>query len=287
MRLFSTLCFLFLFGNNGHAQQKLNVMVIFAHPDEGEIYTGGITALYTKLGHNVKFLSLTNGDAGSYHIQPVELARLRYNEAMESKKILGLSDYEVLDYHDKFLKNTIESQNKVIKSIEAFKPDIVFTYYPAQGGHTDNRTAGYIVRDAAPRLKMEKQPVFFYVRDFHTSTLSYIPDFAVPIDSVWQTKLAACTAHQTQVADAIPYKMGVLEEVKASIEKQAELIYNNTYPFSKVTPDIKVALNKWIGTSNAATTKYAEAFSIAEFGRQPTDKEITQLLPLLGKMETD
>ena len=45
-------------------------MVIFAHPDEGEIYAGGITALYTQLGHEVKFMSLTNGDAGHYAMKP-------------------------------------------------------------------------------------------------------------------------------------------------------------------------------------------------------------------------
>src|SRR6201999_4045298 len=82
------------------AQKPLRVMVIFAHPDEGEIYTGGITALYTKMGDQVKFMSLTNGDAGHYSMKPADLAKRRYQEAMTSKKILGLADYEVLDYHD-------------------------------------------------------------------------------------------------------------------------------------------------------------------------------------------
>ena len=44
----------------------LRVMVIFAHPDEGEIYAGGISALYAQQGHAVKFISLTNGDAGHF-----------------------------------------------------------------------------------------------------------------------------------------------------------------------------------------------------------------------------
>ena len=101
------------------SQNRLKVMVIFAHPDEGEIYTGGITALFTKMGYQVKFMSLTNGDAGHYSMKPADLAKMRYQEAMESKAILSLGDYEVLDYHDQYLKNTKEAQDKVIKDRKA------------------------------------------------------------------------------------------------------------------------------------------------------------------------
>ena len=41
--------------STGVEQRKLNVMVIFAHPDEGEIYAGGTAALYARMGHEVKF----------------------------------------------------------------------------------------------------------------------------------------------------------------------------------------------------------------------------------------
>src|SRR5687768_15708944 len=265
------------------AQQPLRVMMIFAHPDEGEIYTGGTAALYTKLGHTVKFMSLTNGDAGHWEEKPEVLAKKRYLEAMESKRILNLNDYEVLDYHDQHLKNNRESQAKVNRSIEAFRPDLVFTYFPAKGGHTDNMTAGYIVRDAVKDLKVDKLPVFMYVRDYHTSTFSYIPHIAFPIDEVWETKLAACGAHKTQVEEAIPHAMGILEEVRKDKKKQSDLIDDNTYAFSKVTPGHLIALEKWYGKDGVAHVKYAEAFEVAEFGRQFTEQEIFTLFPMLKK----
>jgi LmbE family N-acetylglucosaminyl deacetylase len=265
------------------AQQSLKVMMIFAHPDEGEIYTGGTAALYTQLGHQVKFMSLTNGDAGHWEEKPEVLAKRRYQEAMNAKKILNLTEYEVLDYHDQGLVNNKESRAKVVKSIQAFKPDVVFTYYPAQGGHTDNMTAGYIVREAAKDLKMERLPVFLYIRDFHTSTFSYIPHFAFSIDKVWETKLEACGAHQTQVAEAIPHEMGILEEVRRNPAKQKELINDNTYAFSKVFPTYVYVLEKWYGREAASKIKYAEAFEIAEFGRQITDDEVFTLLPMLER----
>lgn len=282
MKISKMLFILLLTCHVGFGQNKPRVMVIFAHPDEGEIYTGGITELYTRMGCAVKFVSLTNGDAGHYSMKPEKLAKLRYEEAMDSKKILKLAGYEVLNIHDQHLQNTKENQRKVIAIIKEFKPDVIFSYYPAHGGHPDNMTAGYIVRDAFRELNIDSLPVCFYIRDFHTINFSYVPDFAVPIDSVWDIKLAACAAMKTQVADAIPHALGILDEVRADPGKQKQLIYDNTYPFSKVDPDIKYALSKWVGDKVASTTKYAEAFGIAEFGRQPTDKELAELLPNLG-----
>jgi hypothetical protein len=111
------------------------------------------------------------------------------------------------------------------------------------------------------------------IRDYHTTSFSYIPDFAVIIDDVWQQKLASCGAHESQVIEANPYAMGILDEVLASKEKRREFLFNNTYPFSKVTYDIRLALEKWHGKRKASQARYAEAFEIAELGRQEFVKE--------------
>jgi hypothetical protein len=39
------------------------------------------------------------------------------------------------------------------------------------------------------------------------------------------------------------------------------------------------ALNKWYGPERGQSVKFAEAFEICEYGRQPTDAEIRQLFP--------
>lgn len=267
-------------------KRELKVMMIFAHPDEGEIYTGGTAALYTKMGHKVKFLSLTNGDHGHYSMKAEDLARMRFKEAMESKKILNLTEYEVLDHHDGKLKDTPEMRAEVAAKIAAFQPDVVFTYYAAVGGHNDNMAAGWIVRGAAQAVQMQKQPVYLYVRDFFTSGLTYIPHIAVDIDSVWATKLAACTAHQSQVADANPYRLGILEKVRSDQQAQRDYIFHNTYDFSHVTADNFTALRKWYGPEVAKTVTYVEAFEIAEFGRQIREPDVHELMPMLGNMFT-
>ena len=268
----------------GISQEKLKVMVIFAHPDEGEIYAGGVTALYTQLGHEVKFMSLTNGDAGHYEMKPKELAERRYEEAMHSKEILSLSEYEVLDYHDGILKNTEEIRKKVASSIRDWEADLVFTFYPAEGGHNDNMTAGWIVREASSMLDPGKMPVFIYMRDFHTASFSYIPDFAINIDEVWETKLAACGAHESQVIEYNPEMEGVLDEVLASKEFQADFLFHNTVPFSIVRPENMMALEKWYGKEEAKEVTYVEEFEMAEYGRQITDEDVFELFPMMSKV---
>ena len=43
---------------------KIHVIAFGAHPDDCDIRAAGTAALFAKLGHAVKFVSVTNGDAG-------------------------------------------------------------------------------------------------------------------------------------------------------------------------------------------------------------------------------
>ena len=144
--------------------------------------------------------------------------------------------------------------------------------------------AGWIVRDASSLLDKEQMPVFIYMRDFHTASFSYIPDFAINIDEVWETKLAACGAHESQVIEYNPEMEGVLDEVLASKEIQADFLFHNTIPFSIVRPDNLLALEKWYGKEEAKEVTYVEEFEIAEYGRQITDEDVFELFPMMSKV---
>ena len=66
--------------------EKINVIVFGAHPDDCDIDAGGTAILFAKMGHNVKFVSLTNGDAGHYAMGGGQLAKIRIAEAKEAGK---------------------------------------------------------------------------------------------------------------------------------------------------------------------------------------------------------
>ena len=87
----------------------LRILVIGAHPDDCEIKAGGVTALYRAAGHHVKFVSVTNGEAGHQFRQPAELAALRRTETESVAKLMGI-EYEVLNNRDGRLQPTLEAR---------------------------------------------------------------------------------------------------------------------------------------------------------------------------------
>jgi LmbE family N-acetylglucosaminyl deacetylase len=62
-----TLIVLPMIGQNNE-KKVLNIIAIGAHPDDCDFKFGGTAALFAKMGHNVKFLALTSGDAGHQNI---------------------------------------------------------------------------------------------------------------------------------------------------------------------------------------------------------------------------
>src|SRR5262249_52541013 len=45
---------------------KLRIIAFGAHPDDCELQAAGCAAKWAKLGHHVKFVSVTNGDVGHW-----------------------------------------------------------------------------------------------------------------------------------------------------------------------------------------------------------------------------
>lgn len=84
---------------------KLNIIVIGAHPDDCDVIAGGTAILYSKLGHNVKFISMTNGDAGHQSMGGGALAKRRMAEAQEAGKRFGV-EYLVMDNHAEAFRYT-------------------------------------------------------------------------------------------------------------------------------------------------------------------------------------
>ena len=153
---------------------KLRIIAIGAHPDDCDIQFGGTAAKLARAGHRVKFLALTNGDAGHQTIAGAPLAKRRYLEAQESARRLGIEQYQILDNHDGELMPTLEVRRQVIRAIREWKADIVLA--PRSNDyHPDHRYTGVLVQDAAymvvvPNVvadtaPLENNPIFLYYSD--------------------------------------------------------------------------------------------------------------------------
>src|SRR5258708_31385170 len=106
---------------------KIRVIAFGAHPDDCDIRSAGTAALFAQMGHLVKFVSVTNGDAGHQDMAGGPLAKRRYAEAQESARRSGIAEYQVLDNHDGELLPTLEVRRQVIRAIREWKADIVLT----------------------------------------------------------------------------------------------------------------------------------------------------------------
>ena len=67
----------------------IRIIMIGAHPDDCDQKSGGTAILFAKMGYAVKFVSVTNGDAGHQTMKGKELAKRRFAEAQEAGKRFG------------------------------------------------------------------------------------------------------------------------------------------------------------------------------------------------------
>jgi len=79
-------------------EDRLRILIIGAHMDDPDLRAGGTAAKYSALGHDVLFVSLTNGEAGHHEIGGIELTRRRRAEAQNSAEVIGVEyvTYDIL-----------------------------------------------------------------------------------------------------------------------------------------------------------------------------------------------
>ena len=205
----------------GDEPRPLRVIVFGAHPDDCELDVGGTAARWSKLGHKVKFVSVTNGDVGHHEIAGAILARRRAAEVKKAASLLGVTT-EVLDNHDGELLPTLENRRTITRKIREWEADVVIAHRP-NDYHPDHRYTGILVQDAAfmvivpsfcpdvPALR--KNPVFLYSEDHFRKPNPFKPDVVVPIDDVFDLKAAAIDAIESQFYEWNPWLAGDLKSV--------------------------------------------------------------------------
>ncbi len=271
--------------------QPIRIIAFGAHPDDCDQGAGGLAIKYAAHGDKVKFVSLTNGDAGHQSQHGEQLAKRRRAEAQEAGRRIGI-EYEVLDNHDGKLLPTLEVREQVIREIRQWKADVVIAPRP-NDYHPDHRYTGVLVQDASymvivPNLvtdspPLARNPVFLYYSDRFTRPQPFRADIVLSIDDVFDKKIDMLDAHVSQFYEWLPWTEGKLEQVpKGPAERKKWLA---TWPSAarELQPDWRQTLEKRYG-AQAATIQHAEAFEITEYGHQPSEKEIRKMFPFFPEM---
>ncbi len=269
-------------------KEKLRVLVFGAHPDDCDIRAGGVAAKYARLGHHVKMVSVTNGDAGHHAMGGAPLAWRRRQEAAAAGERLGV-EYTVLDHHDAELMPTLSVRAEIVRIIRDFRPDLVMAprlwdYHP------DHRATAQLVMDAmylstVPNFcsdtpHLARMPVAMYVWDGFQRPYPFSPDVVIDIDDAFEAKLEALHCHASQVYEWLPYNRRVLDEVPVGDAERRKWLRAWLHPRSAQQAAMyRSKLAERYGDEKASVITAAEAFEVSEYGMPLTDDEAQRLFP--------
>ncbi|MFO7933095.1 MAG: PIG-L family deacetylase [Bacteroidales bacterium] len=167
-----------------------NYLIFGAHPNDCDFRFGATAMMLRELGHNVRFVSMTNGDTGHHEIGGGELARRRYAEAQAAAEIADV-EYEILDIHNGEIEVTVRNRWWVIELMREFRADVVVCHRE-NDYHPDHRAVGQLVQDASytvtvPNVApltppLHEMPVLLYAFDSFEKPTPFVADIAVDTD---------------------------------------------------------------------------------------------------------
>ena len=136
---------------------KKVILAVSAHPDDIEFSCGGTMFKYKELGFDIYFAVATNGENGFKikHKPKSERIKIRHKEQLKAANILGAKKVFFLNQRDCHLEYTEALRAKLVKIIKEVKPDIIFSFDPANKSfesinlnHRDHRIIAEAVFDA-------------------------------------------------------------------------------------------------------------------------------------------
>jgi LmbE family N-acetylglucosaminyl deacetylase len=272
---------------------KLRIICFGAHPDDCELKVGGTAALWAAQGHQVKFVSVTNGDIGHWRDSGPPLARRRKAEVEACAKVLGIAT-EVLDIHDGELEPTLANRKTITRLIREWRADVVMSHRP-NDYHPDHRYTGVLVQDAAYMVTVPKflpdvpvlkrNPVFMYYSDGFQKPNPFSADVVVAIDSVIEKKAAALEKLESQFyeggANGGPELMP--SDPQAQAKRRADVRESHLNRDRRTAQRFKDRVAQAYGADRAAKIEFVEAFEICEYGRRPDTAEMRKLFPFASK----
>jgi LmbE family N-acetylglucosaminyl deacetylase len=243
--------------------ENLTLMAVHAHPDDEASSTGGVLARYSDEGVRTVVVTCTNGEFGDTPggVKPgddghdeEQVAQIRLAELRESAKHLGVTDLELLGYHDSgmldwaykdrpdaFCNVPVSTVSaRIAGLIEEYRPQVVVTY-DENGGyqHPDHVHAA---RSAVAAVADTGIPAKLYLTAMRISDWAKlwtalreagvdVPDSRDFPDET-RRQMEAAEQRITTTVDIRP----VLSRKRAALLSHASQISDSW--FSKIPPDI-------------------------------------------------
>jgi N-acetylglucosamine malate deacetylase 2 len=193
--------------------KKMNIVCIFAHPDDEAFGPSGIIAKWA-LKHNVYLICVTDGSNPNAGIN--DLKNVRSEELAKASKILGVKEIFFLNYTDGELRNNIYHKvaEDLKKKLDNLKPSTLLTFdMNGVSGHVDHMFVSAVTTYLFKKLDYVEQ-LYYWVAQKHISDhmkdyFIYCPDgcgdgeadHVEDVSGVWDKKIQAIKAHISQSHD--------------------------------------------------------------------------------------
>jgi bacillithiol biosynthesis deacetylase BshB1 len=181
------------------SEVQLDVLAVFAHPDDAELTVAGTLLKLKSLGHRIGVLDMTRGEMGTRGTREI-----RAKESLDAAAILGLDARLNLEQPDGHIALTDESRTAMVRVLRRCRAKVVVTSH-WDDPHPDHAVTARIVREAARLATMRRYDEESGLDAIRMPAIAHavysrlvVPSFIVDVSEFAEGKMKAIQAHASQ-----------------------------------------------------------------------------------------
>lgn len=181
---------------------QVDILAIFAHPDDLELSVGGTVLKLKHLGYRTGALDVTRGEMGTRGT-----VEGRAIEATDAAKILQLDVRDNLGLPDGHVFVDDAARVALVRALRRLKPRLILTHQSGDS-HPDHDHISTLVRECSRLVAMrnydpesggDKIPPPIVAHNVFSRSI--LPSFVVDISDFLEQKMDAIRAHRSQFHD--------------------------------------------------------------------------------------